>query len=461
MTMIDALREIWSRPAIAAALCGLSAALPLPAKAGIPEIKHVIIVVQENRTVDNLFHGLNAYLPKADIANSGLTSKGKTVPLTPIPLVDGYDLDHSHTAFTLTYNKGKMDGADRIICVGYFQTCPIDAPYRYVRPGDVRSYFEIAKNYGFANRMFQSNQGPSYPAHQFLFGGTSQIEAYSPYFAANNTQGGTGCIAPVGSFVPAIDPLGHFDTRVYPCFEHQTLADLLDAPPNNPTHPLSWRYYTLGEQHIWSAPDSIRHLCNPAGVPPHCTDVHWTNGDIVLWPPQVLIDIQSHALSTVSWVIPSAQDSDHPAYSDGGGPSWVASIVNAIGKSSYWTNTAILIVWDDWGGWYDHVKPPIDPTYGYYEYGFRVPFLVVSAYTPKGYVSQTQHDFGSILRFVETAFDLGLIPPGNFVDARADDLSDFFDFTKPPRKFTPVTQTVPNSRFLDRSRPMEAPDTDD
>jgi phospholipase C len=86
--------------------------------------------------------------------------------------------------------------------------------------------------------------------------------------------------------------------------------------------------------------------------------------------------------------------------------------------------------------------------------------MVVSPYTPKGYVSQKQHDFGSILHFVETVFDLGRIPPGDFVDARADDLGDFFDFTKPPRPFIHITQPVPSSHFRDRSRKMTPPDDD-
>jgi phospholipase C len=434
--------------------------LPVPAKAGISEIKHVVIIIQENRTPDNLFHDLKKYLPKADIADSGLNSKGKTVQLASIPLVAGYDLDHSHIGFVKSYDAGKMDGADTIACAGYFQPCPTNAAYRYTQSRDVQPYYTIARNYGFANRMFQSNQGPSFPAHQFLFSGTSQIAPYSPYFVAGNTAGGTGCIAPPSAYVPVIGPSGSYNTRVYPCFEHQTLADLLDSPPNNPLRPLSWRYYTLNANSIWTAPDAIRHLCQPAGSPPTCTDPHWTNGDIALWPPQVLVDIQQRTLRAVSWVIPTAQDSDHAASNTGGGPSWVASIVNAIGNSGYWQNTVVFVVWDDWGGWYDHVKPPIDPIYGYYEYGFRVPLLVVSAYTPKGYVSEKTHDFGSILRFVETAFDLGRIPPGNFVDARADNLGDFFDFSKPPRTFVKIPQTMPNSRFLDRGRQMQEPDND-
>jgi phospholipase C len=439
-------------------VAGLVLSLGFQAEAGIPQVKHVVIVVQENRTVDNLFHGLDRFLPQADVASSGVNSKGQVVTLGPLPLRDGFDIDHSHLAFTSMYDGGKMDGADLEKCFAYFAPCPTNAPFHYVPPSEVTPYFAIARNYGFANRMFQSNQGPSFPAHQFLFGGTSQPAARSPLFAADNTFFGTGCIAPSNAYVDMVDPSGSTATRMYPCFEHQTLADLLDAPPKDPAHPISWRYYSVGQDSIWTAPDAIEHLCQPAEG--SCADPHWTNGDIVSWPAQILNDINQRALKTVSWVIPPGQDSDHPSGNEGTGPSWVASIVNAIGSSPYWNNTVILIVWDDWGGWYDHVKPPVDPTYGYYEYGFRVPLLVVSAYTPKGYVSQKQHDFGSILHFVETVFDLGRIPPGDFVDARADDLGDFFDFSKPPRPFIHIVQPVPASHFRDSGRRMTAPDND-
>jgi len=444
----------------AAAGLGLLFALAVAAQAGIPQVRHIVIVVQENRTVDNLFHGLDKYLPQADVANSGTDSHGQIITLQPVPLRVSFDLDHSHLAFTSMYGGGKMNGADLVKCSAYYAPCPANAPFHYVRPTDVEPYFDIARNYGFANRMFQSNQGPSFPAHQFLFGGTSQPEAYSALFAADNTFFGTGCIASTKAYVDLVDPSGSTNATMYPCFEHQTLADLLDAPPKDPGHPISWRYYTISAGSIWTAPDAIGHLCQPAGSPPSCTDPHWQNGDIVFWPAQIMNDIDQRKLKSVSWVIPTGQDSDHPANNDGGGPSWVASIVNAIGNSPYWSDTVILILWDDWGGWFDHVKPPIDPTYGYYEYGFRVPLLVVSAYTAKGYVSQKQHDFGSILRFVETVFDLGRIPPGDFVDARADDLDDFFDFSKPPRPFAHIAQPIPSSHFRNIARQMTPPDDD-
>jgi phospholipase C len=134
-------------------------------------------------------------------------------------------------------------------------------------------------------------------------------------------------------------------------------------------------------------------------------------------------------------VIPDGAHSDHPG--SGGhdkGPSWVAAVVNAVGMSSFWKNTAIFVTWDDWGGWYDHVRPPIENGY---ELGFRVPLVVISPYAKRAYVSKVQHEFGSILAFSEETFG---IPKGahNATDARADDLMDAFDFGQQPRKFVPI-----------------------
>jgi phospholipase C len=432
-------------------------------EAKLANVKHVIIIIQENRTPDNLFHGLQKYLPAADIANTGIDSTGHTILLQPVQLGVGFDLGHSHSVFLNTYDNGKMDGADLNRCLSYVQTCPPHAAFHYVEYADVAPYFSIAINYSFANRMFQSNQGSSFAAHQFLLAGTSQPAPNFPLFAAENpvSSGGAGCVAPPGQLVRLIGPDESENNFTYPCFEHQTLTDLLDKPPTHPTQPISWRYYgSPPEGSIWIAPDAIRHICVPGGTPLACLGPHWANGDISLYPPQVLNDIQKGALATVSWVTPSGYDSDHAGVATNSGPSWVSSIINAVGKSAYWKNTVIFVTWDDWGGWYDHVAPPIDPTLGYYEMGFRVPLMVVSPYTPKGYVSQKQHDFGSILHFVETAFDLGRIPPGNFADSRADDLLDFFDFSKPPRTFAPITAKYPSQVFLDPKRPMTAPDDD-
>jgi len=429
-----------------------------PAGAGIPAVQHVVIVVQENRTPDNLFHGLDKLLPGADIADSGVDSQGQAIVLTSVPLANAYDLSHKHAAFKAMYDNGKMDGADLITCKARPGTsCPDHPQFKFVNPADVKPYFEIAVRYGFANRMFQSNQGPSFPAHQFILSGTSAPSTHSTDFVAENPLnapgGRTGCVAPPGETVAVIGPNGNEDRTIYPCFEHRTLTDLLDARPD-----LSWRYYTPSVGLLWTAPNAIRHMCQPSGS--NCDGPDWHGQKVVLKPSEILNDVAKNRLPSVSWVIPTGAESDHASNNDGTGPSWVASIVNTIGNSEYWDNTVILILWDDWGGWYDHVAPPIDRRYSYYENGFRVPLLVVSAYTPAGYISNTTHTFGSVLKFVETAFGLPVIPPGTYADSRSDDLSDFFDFSRPPRPFEPIATAVGADYFLHDPRPVTDPDDD-
>src|SRR5262249_198904 len=151
-----------------------------------------------------------------------------------------------------------------------------------------------------------------------------------------------------------------------------------------------------------------------------------------------------------------------------GGPAWVTAIVNAIGNHPicpngevYWHNTAIFITWDDWGGWYDHEPPTILPLrQGDYQYGFRVPLIVVSAYTPAVYSNKSRHAFGSILRFTEHNFG---IPEGEltFADRRsATALRGFFDLNQPPRPFQRVSADKDATYFLnDRTTPTD-PDDD-
>lgn len=406
---------------------------------GPPKIQHVIIIVQENRSTDNMFHGL----PNADTADSGVNSQGDVIPLTALPLANDYDLEHSHAAFVALYDGGKMDGADKVltVCFANFGSCPGPNPqFRYVTQSDVQPYFDMAEQYTFADRMFQTNQGPSFEAHQFLLAGTSAPTATSDLFAENNPMGpgfgiDVGCAAPAGQYVHLIDPTGNDSATMFPCFEHPVLTDRLDAKE------ISWKYYTPIIGSIWTAPNAIEHMRNGPD---------WAN--VIESQTQALTDITTGNLPQISWIMPTGQSSDHAGANDGSGPSWVASIVNAIGTSSYWSSTAIFITWDDWGGWYDHVAPPI---YDSYEYGARVPLIIVSPYAKPGYVSHTTHDFGSILRFIEDNF--GLDPLG-YADSRADDLSDCFDYTQTPITFKFIRAPLDARFFLHDTRPPEPPD---
>ena len=456
----------------------------ITASAQIPAFQHIVVIVQENRTPDNLFQDLcsiSSHLVKRCSTTPNTTQyniqtgywldrhspRGVTQP-TPVPLDNAYDLSHAHSAFVAMCNANsatgvcRMDGAADIACTG---TCPPKPQYKFVdnSTGILNPYLHLATQYGWANYMFQTNQGPSFPAHQFLFGGTSAPSAADDaagIFAAENMSSGdangAGCTASAGTTVAIVTPGGE-TMHAYPCFEHATMGDFN----------FTWRYYAPTATSIWTAPNAIQHICQSSGPGGTCTGDAWSR-NVDLKPADVLTDIASCNLRSVVWVIPTGQNSDHALGNDGGGPSWVASIVNAIGTSTacdnhtgYWNNTAIFITWDDWGGWYDHESPTVlAPPQGDYQYGFRVPLIVVSAYTPSGYIDNGRHDFGSILRFIQHNFGIaeGAL---NFADARAhSNLTGFFNLNGAPRPFQQIKSEKDATFFLKDERPPTDPDTD-
>jgi phospholipase C len=417
--------------------------VPTPAPPGIAaRVKHVVIIVQENRSVDNMFNGF----PGADTVRTATDSRGRSVALQPINLNVPYDVDHGHAAFKTEYANGALNGFDLAGSVGCANTCPpAGAAYGYVPQFQVQPYWDMARQYAFADRMFQTNQGPSFPAHQYIVAGTSLASPSSPLLASGNPLGPAGrtvggCDAVFGAQVRLIDPAtGDESSSADSCLDHRALFDLLDE------HNVSWRYYqpTPGPG-VVNAPYAIRHVRYGTGI-----------ANVVVPSTTVLTDIQQGRLAQVSWVIPAAAASDHSMVNDGTGPEWVASVTNAIGASPYWSDTAVFVIWDDWGGWYDHVKPPL---YNAYELGFRVPLIVISPYARAGYVSHVQHEFGSILKFTESAFGLGSL---GYTDVRADDLSDCFDFTQAPIAYRTVLARRKASYFLRLPADPRSPDDDD
>jgi phospholipase C len=429
-------------------------------------IQHIVVIFQENRSTDNLFQDPVLISRGADIATTGVNSRGQTVQLTPMDLgtvgsnPQNYDLDHSHAAFVSLYDGGKMDGADKIICFPA-ASCPANPQFKYVKPSDVQPYFALAEQYTFGDRMFQTNEGPSFPAHQFIISGTSAPTATSTLFDAENPvlKAPTGCIAPPEERVMMIDANGQESNSLaeYPCFDHPTLTDLLNADG------VTWRYYTLSAGSIWTGPVAIHHMCQEKTINGrlNCTGPDWTNS-VIMPQTKVLTDIANGDLAHVTWVIPDGAASDHAVNTDGSGPSWVASIVNAIGNSPFWANTVIIITWDDWGGWYDHVAPfkvvNDGTSWGSgYVYGFRVPLIVVSPYAKAAYISHVNHDFGSILKFIETNFKL---PSLGYADTPADDMSDCFDFTQTPLTFHTISAPLDAAHFINDTRPPTDPDDD-
>ncbi len=407
------------------------------------KIAHVVIIIQENRTTNDLFNGLAG----ADTVRTAKNSHGQMVQLQPESLTAPYDISHKHSAFETEYANGQGNGFNRVGsgCKSG-ATCPAAdvRAYGYVPESEVEPYFAMAKRSVFASRMFQTNEGPSFPAHQYLVSGTSTIAdgsslraAENPLTPSNGPAG--GCDSPAGSLVTLIDQYGQEDQSTYPCFQRNSLIQLIEAQS------LTWRYY---EAHVgaglWEAPDAIEAVWQSAAF----------SDDVIAPPSRVLNDIDAGNLANVVWITPTWAESDHAGSTDGSGPSWVASVVNKIGKSRYWNDTAIFVTWDDWGGWYDPIMPQI---YNSYELGFRVPLIVISPYAKQHYVSTVQHEFGSILKFTEETFNLGSL---GTTDARADDLSDCFNFSKAPAKFQPIAAPHDAAYFLKQPISTREPDDD-
>jgi phospholipase C len=405
-------------------------------------IKHIVVVIQENRSLDNLFHGF----PGADTVDYGMTHNGP-VRLHPVGLEYPADVDHQHKAWVQEYDDGRMDGWDRV------DTLPRQAPtfpYAYVPRREVEPYFEMAQQYTLADRMFQSNTGPTFPAHLYLIAGQSQFAANNPN-EMETTRFAWGCDSPLTARVTQIAPNGQEVPGPWPCYNFETLADL--ALPLGVT----WRYYAPGLDelgNIWSAFDAIRHIRYSP---------YWAN--VISPETQVLHDARRGDLPNITWVVPTARNSDHAFPTERSprdlgvqgavyGPDWVASIVNTIGHSPLWNTTAIIVVWDDWGGWYDHVRPPQLDRMGL---GFRVPMMVISPWAKRHYVSHVQHEFGSIVKFTEVAFDL---PSLHTTDDRSDALRDCFDFTQKPGPFKSIDAMRQAAYFEDAPPDEESPDTD-
>ncbi len=391
------------------------------------KIAHVVVVIQENRSVDNLFGGF----PGADTVATAPTQDRGTVALRPIRLETPGDVDHSHYNFLKQYDHGKMDGFDGVVTGNWGGSAvnPSDG-LGYVPADETRPYRDLAQQFTFGDRMFQSNSGPSYPAHLYLIAGTALSLSENPTAFPNSYV--WGCDGPASALTDrladddpgAVDGPNGPDTPklqnpMSPCLDTPTLGDLLDA------RNVSWTYYApliaTRNGDIWSAFDAVKHVRFGAD---------WSH--VVSPENTILDDIKQNRLAQVSYVVPNFRESDHASASDGSGPDWVATIANTLGTSPYWKDTALIVVWDDWGGWYDHVKPPHRDRMGM---GFRVPLIVASPYARSGYVSHTTYEFGSILRFIEDTFGLGTLGQ---TDATATSIADTLDLNAAPHAYTSI-----------------------
>ena len=160
--------------------------------------------------------------------------------------------------------------------------------------------------------------------------------------------------------------------------------------------------------------------------------------DVITPQTQFFNDVAAGNLANVTWITPVCANSDHVSCGGNRDRSGSANLVNAVGESKFWDSTAIFVMWDDWGGLYDHVPPPYEDYDGL---GFRVPLLVISPYAKKDYVSHVQYEHGSILRFIEDQYGLGRLAAS---DTRANSpAEDCFDFNSRRASIAPVRRCTP------------------
>jgi len=380
--------------------------------AGIQKINHVVFLIKENRTYDNMFGAFNSkYGTKTCRLSTGqLVTEGRA------PDRYEHDINHAWQVALYAMDGGKMDRFD-LIGLGTGTSGDISGDLltcRQFTAADIPNYFDYARHFTLAANMFSSLHGPSFPNHLYTIAADSFGVLDNPFHQVNTHS--CGCDAPNTEEdleqVRVLQPNGVIGLQ-FPCFTGvPTMAQTLDNAG------VSWKYYappSTDPGYIWSTFDAISDVRNGPD---------WNK---VVDTSNFILDVQSGQLPAVSWVITPWWQSEHPDASTCAGENATVTELNALmNNPTLWASTAVFIVWDDFGGDYDHVAPPQPDIYGF---GPRVPFLIVSPYARKGHISTTQYEFASVLKFIEERFGL---PALGTRDANANDITDSFNFNQTP-----------------------------
>jgi phospholipase C len=372
------------------------------------KIQHIVFLLKENRSFDTYF----GTFPGAEGATSGVISNGQRMVLRRTPDRMPRDLGHDWEDALKAINGGQMDHFDQV------RNGNVKGDFLSMSQflaADIPNYWSYAQHFTLADHMFSSLTGPSFPNHLYT------VAAQSAGVINNPNSFIWGCDANQNARVDVVDA-NNTVTRQYPCFDVPTLTDSLDGAK------VSWKYYApTRNQHgyIWSVLDAIHHVrFGP----------EWTTNVVPF--SQFVHDAAAGTLPAVSWVVPDFEVSEHPTVdafagtsmnvSACAGENWTVSQINAVMQGPSWPTTAIVLTWDDFGGFYDHVPPPTVDKFGL---GPRVPLIVISPYSREGVVSHTEYEFASVLRLIEDRHKLKALGAR---DAEANSLLDMFDFTQSP-----------------------------
>jgi len=384
------------------------------------QIKHIVVILEENRSFDNIF----GQYPAADGVTTATVNLGgaqATIPLVREPYYLSHDVGHNVGDATAAIDHGKMDGFNGETFSNLFGDM---AAYQQLAPADIPNLYAYARDYVLADRAFPSVAGPTFPTHLHIVAAQDGGVASNP----QTTTNAWGCDAAAGAFVLRQVAPGRI-VKTAPCFDFATLAGSLDE-----AH-LPWAYYAAPPSdygYIWSALDAIKPVRNSAEWATNVRDEGTFEADA-----------RAGHLPAFSWVTPRALASMHPPVPVCPGENWIVDKVNAVMAGPAWASTMVVVAWDDWGGYYDHVAPPPAPAGSY---GLRVPLLVISPYAKRGVVSHTLYTFESVLKTAET---LWALPPLTGADKSANSLLDTLDLTQAPLSPRPLrTRACPPALTL-------------
>ena len=425
---------------------------PQPTEPGFSRIKHVIVVMQENRSFDSYFGtypGADG-IPMQDGVPTGCVpdpeSGGCVAPYPDHADVNGGG-PHGASNARADIDGGAMDGfvaqaqAGKQGCVDITDPActnsAIPDVMGYHTASDIPNYWGWAQHYVLQDHLFEPNASWSLPAHLFLV---------SEWSARCQSSDPESCHTSLES--PRKPPRPHVEraSPKPPIYAWTDLTWLLHR------YGVTWGYYVAsGSQPDCENPHDVD--CGPvpqsAKTPGIWNPLPWfdtvqEDGQLDdVQPVSSFVDqAETGTLPQVSWVVPSERVSEHPPAEVSAGQSYVTRLVDAVMSGPDWDSTAIFLAWDDWGGFYDHVAPPQVDSEGY---GLRVPGIVISPYAKAGYVDHQTLSFDAYDKFIEDVFLGGqrLDPatdgrPDPRPDVREDepvlgDLGNDFDFSQPPR----------------------------
>ena len=397
--------------AAAALVALLSIAAPADARtryAGIRKIRHVVVIVQENRSFDSYF----GTYPGADGIPKGVCVPDPAGGRCQRPYHNRRDRNsggpHDHVDAVRDVDGGAMNGFVRQAEAGRTHFCKlhIDSPQCSLTPkrpdvmgyktgADIPNYWAYARHFVLQDHMFESDSSWSMPDHLYLVSGWS----------ARCTQRGNpmSCHSAVqdpGS--PPGEPQN--TTGAAPDYAWTDITYLLHKDH------VSWQYFVFKGRQPDCADNQM--LCKAVGqsakTPGIWNPLPWFDtvkqdrqGENVAPFNDFLHEAKAGTLPAVSWLTPAQAVSEHPPALVSRGQAYVTSVVNAVMRSKDWSSTAIFLTWDDWGGFYDHVRPPTVDNQGY---GLRVPALVISPYARHGYIDHQILSQDAYLKFIEADF---------------------------------------------------------